>query len=99
MKRLLLALAASTLLLASAAHAAKGDKKKGDNVFAELVKKFDANANGKIDKSEFEAVRKAFAETADLNLKGLDKDNDGKLSDAEIEALNTAAPTKTKKKK
>lgn len=102
MKRLLLALAATSLVLAPAAHAAKGDRKKAtatNEAHAALLKKFDANADGKIDGAELEAVRKDFATTTDLNLKGLDKDADGKLSDTEISALNSAAPKKVKKKK
>jgi hypothetical protein len=99
MQRLLLVLAASSLLLAPAAYAAKGDRKKGNTANTELVKKYDANANGKIDGTELEAVRKDFAGSPDLNLKALDKDADGKLSDTEIEALNAAAPKKERKKK
>ncbi len=100
MKRLLLVLAASSLVLAPAAFAAKGDRKKAANTASsDLVKKFDANANAKIDGAELEAVRKDFAASADLNIKALDKDHDGKLSDTEIEAMNTAAPKKIKKKK
>jgi hypothetical protein len=70
-----------------------------DSANAELLKKYDANANGKIDGAELETVRKDFAGSPDLNLKALDKDSDGKLSDAEIEALNGEAPKKGKKKK
>ncbi len=100
MKRLLLVLAATSLVLAPAASAAKGDRKKDKNApTSELVKKFDLNANGKIDGAELEAVRKDFTGSADLNIKALDKDHDGKLTDTEIEALNTAAPKKIKKKK
>ncbi len=100
MKRLLLLLAASSLVLAPASYAAKGDRKKAANTAsADLLKKFDTNANGKIDGDELEAVRKDFASSADLNIKALDKDHDGKLSDSEIEAMNTAAPKKIKKKK
>ena len=98
MKRLLLVLAASSLLLAPASYAAKGDKKKGNTANAELLKKYDTNANGKIDGAELEAVRKDFAGSPDLNLKALDKDSDSKLSDTEIEALNGEAPKKRKKK-
>ena len=98
LKRLLLVLAASSFLLAPASYAAKGDRKKGNNANAELLKKYDTNANGKIDGAELEAVRKDFANSPDLNLKALDKDNDGKLSDAEIEALSGEATKKKKKK-
>ena len=101
MKRLLLALAVTALLLAPAAHAAKGDRKKAAanaEANAALLKKFDTNANGKIDGAEIEAVRKEFATTTDETLKALDQDHDGKLSDTEIAALNTPAK-KIKKKK
>ena len=99
MKRLLLALAVTSLLLAPASYAAKGDRKKGNPATTELLKKYDTNANGKIDGAELEAVRKDFAGSPDLNLKALDKDNDGKLSDTEIEALKGDAPKKVRKKK
>lgn len=99
MKRLLLALAVTSLLLAPASYAAKGDRKKGNTATTELLKKYDTNANGKIDGAELEAVRKDFAGSPDLNLKALDKDNDGKLSDTEIEALKGDAPKKVRKKK
>ena len=52
MKRLLLALAATSLLLAPASYAAKGDRKKGNTATTELHKKYDTNANGKIDGAE-----------------------------------------------
>ena len=101
MKRLLLllALAVTSLLLAPASYAAKGDRKKGNTATTELLKKYDTNANGKIDGAELEAVRKDFAGSPDLNLKALDKDTDGKLSDTEIEALKGDAPKKVRKKK
>jgi hypothetical protein len=99
MKRLLLALASTSLLLASASYAAKGDRQKPTEAAAALLKKYDANANGKIDGAELQAVRKDSAGSPDLNLKALDKDNDGKLSDSEIETLNSEAPKKGKKKK
>ena len=44
-------------------------------------------------------MRKDFAGSPDLNLKALDKDHDGKLSDTEIEALKGDAPKKVRKKK
>ena len=55
------------------------------------------NANGKIDGAEFEAVRKDSAGTPDLNLKALDKDHDGKLSETEVAALGGAKKAKKKK--
>ncbi|MCX6951945.1 MAG: hypothetical protein NTV51_07240 [Verrucomicrobia bacterium] len=102
MKRLLLLLAATSLVLAPAAHAAKGDRKKAaaanTEASAALLKKYDTNANGKIDGDEIEAVRKDFTGTTDEALKALDKDHDGKLSDTEIAALG-GTPKKIKKKK
>lgn len=101
MKRLLLLLAATSLVLAPAAHAAKGDRKKAaanTEATAGLLKKYDTNANGKIDGDELEAVRKDFTGTSDEALKALDKDHDGKLSDTEIAALG-GTPKKIKKKK
>ena len=100
MKRLLLALAAASLVLAPAAHAAKGDRKKATETSTALLKKFDTNANGKIDADEMEGVRKAFTDTTDESLKALDKDHDGKLSDTEITALGAGAKkAKVKKNK
>jgi Ca2+-binding EF-hand superfamily protein len=97
MKRLVLALAATSLLLASASYAAKGDRQKPTEAAAALLKKYDANANGKIDTDEAATVRSDFATTTDESFKALDKDHDGKLSDTEIAALGGAKKGKKKK--
>ena len=100
MKKFPCLLAATSLLLTPVAFAAKGDKsekKKAAEANAVLLKKFDTNANGKIDPEEMDAIRKEFATTTDDSLKALDTDKDGKLSDEEIAALN-AKPKKAKKK-
>lgn len=97
MKRLLLVLAASSLLLAPAAHAAKGDRQKPKEATAALLKKYDTNANGKIDTDEAAALRADFATTTDEALKALDKDHDGKLSETEVAALGGAKKAKKKK--
>lgn len=100
MKRFLLLLAASSLVLAPAAYAAKAKKTAATNTEANaaLLKKYDANANGKIDGDELVALRKDFTDTTDEALKALDKDHDGKLSDTEIAGLSET-PKKVKKKK
>ncbi len=67
------------------AFAAKGNKAgKGA---AKAVRQYDTNANGTIDGDEVEALRKAFEADKTGALKELDKDSDGKLSDAEISAI------------
>ena len=63
-----------------------------------VFKKYDANANGKIDGEEIVALRKAFDGGTDETLKALDTNSDGKLSDEEIAAI-IAPPAKAKKKK
>ena len=103
MKTSLFKLTAAALFLAllAPAYAAKADRKKpaADNAAnAAILKKFDTNANGKIDGDEAAALRKAFADGKDQTLKALDKDGDAKLSDEEIAAV-AAAPVKVKKKK
>ncbi|MBL7134001.1 MAG: hypothetical protein ISS78_07885 [Phycisphaerae bacterium] len=53
----------------------------------ELVKKHDANGNGRIDADEREAYYAEYRERAKIIQ--WDKDNDGKLSDAERQAMET----------
>ena len=82
------------------AFAAKGDRKKQNaenEAYTAILKKYDVNANGKIDGDETVELRKAFSEGKDETLKALDKNADGKLSDDEIAAV--APSTKAKKKK
>jgi len=93
--------AALFLALLAPAFAAKGDKKKqntASEAHAAVLKKYDANANGKIDGEEIVALRKAFDGGTDETLKALDTNSDGKLSDEEIAAIS-APPAKAKKKK
>jgi Ca2+-binding EF-hand superfamily protein len=62
-------------------------EKKAEKARAEALKKYDKNANGKIDDDEREAMRKERrAESAAAALKKFDKNGDGKLDDSEREA-------------
>jgi hypothetical protein len=94
MKKLIVLVAglcAFAFLTPSVSFAAKGDKKKGG---VDVLGRFDKNHNGVLDPDEKEALKKEFA--TDASLKVLDTDNDGKLSDDEINAA--AKPAKKKKK-
>lgn len=79
----------------TSAQAAKGEKKGkkgGDDIFA----KYDANANGVLDKDEIEKLQKDFAAGKE-GLKSLDLNGDGKLDDSEVAAVKPAAKKKKKK--
>lgn len=91
-----LALSSLTALLAlgfAATPAFAGDpehksaSKHGEH-HAELLKKFDANHDGKLDDSEKAAVRAAYGERLKSKhpelFKRIDTDNDGTLSQAEV---------------
>jgi len=65
---------------------------------AALLAKYDKNSNGMIDADEAESVRKAYAQSPGGELKRLDSDKDGKLSDEEIAALKAPAAKKGKGK-
>jgi len=56
-------------------------------VYEEMVKKHDANGNGRIDADEREAYYAEYRER--VKIIQWDKDNDGKLSDAERQAMET----------
>ena len=103
MKSSLVKITVSVLFVAmlAPAYAAKGDRKNQkaqSATYAAVLKKYDTNANGKIDGDEIVALRKAFDAGQDETLKALDTNSDGKLSDEEIAAVS-AAPAKAKKKK
>jgi hypothetical protein len=64
------------------ALAAKADGRKG-----KLFAKYDQNKNDVLDEDEKKAIRDDFAKDKEGELKSLDKDGDGKLSDEELNAL------------
>lgn len=85
-----------SLALPATAFAGKGAKKQkaaqsegnGKSVTAQQVlKRFDKNADGKIEGAEAEALRKAFNGQRHDALKAFDKNSDGKLDDSEIAAI------------
>ena len=86
---------------AFAAQKAKEDdaEKKTKTVTAQQVlKRFDKNADGKIEGAEAEALRKAFNGKRREALKAFDKNSDGKLDDAEIAAIKAGKPGKKAEK-
>lgn len=79
-----LLLCLGALAIPTTSFAAK-DKKA--NKPGKVVREYDTNANGLIDGSEIEAMRKAFDADKTGPLKQFDTDSDGKLSDTEIGAI------------
>ena len=96
MKRILsiLTIVALGLAITAPAQAAKGGKKGGKKAAAALLAAYDKNANGKIDGDEVTALKADFT-AGKAEVKALDANNDGSLSDEEI----AAAGGKQKKKK
>ncbi len=90
MKRILILLPIVVIgaALATPAHAGKGKKgEKGEGPsVGMLLKTYDTNGNGTIDGDEVAAIKKAF-DGGDAEVKKLDKDADGKLSDSEIASV------------
>ncbi len=99
MKRILsiLTIAALSLAFALPAQAGKVGKvgKAGKKGGADILASYDKDANGKIDGTEVDALKKDFA-AGKPELKALDTNNDGSLSDEEIAA--TGGKQKKKKK-
>jgi Ca2+-binding EF-hand superfamily protein len=62
---------------------------------ADLLTKYDKNQNGIIDAGEMDAIRKDYAAKPAGDLKKLDKNNDGKLSDEEIAAIKLSTGKKS----
>ncbi len=95
MKRILsiLTIAALGLAFTLPAQAGKGKKNKGD---ADILATYDKNGNGKIDGDEVEALKKDFA-AGKPELKALDTNKDGVLSDEEIAAIGGKKGKKKKK--
>ena len=77
--------------------AAKGDKKAGKH--KDAFSQYDANSDGTLDKEEKAAIVKDFEAKPDGRLKQFDTDNDGKLSDSELDAIKPADKGKKGKKK
>jgi EF hand len=74
------------LALPASALAGGGKGKTGNMRPRQILKQFDTNGNGTIDAgAESDALRKAFA--TNPRLKFLDTNNDGKLDDSEIAAI------------
>ena len=97
MKRILsvLTIVALVLAITAPAQAAKGVK-KGKKGSADILATYDKNGNSKIDGEEVDALKKDFA-AGKPELKALDTNKDGALSDEEI--AGACADKKGKKKK
>ncbi len=95
MKKLLtiLTIAALGVAFTAPAQAGKGKGKK-NKANADLLAAYDKDGNGKIDGAEVDALKKDFA-AGKPEVKALDANNDGTLSDEEIAAVGA----KKKKKK
>lgn len=76
--------------------AAKGDSPKATK--AKMVEKYDANKNGKLDDDESAQIKSDFLADPKGDLKRLDADHDGKLSDKEVASL-TGKKERTGEKK
>ena len=97
MKRILsiLSIAALSLAFTLPAQAGKGKAGKvGKKAKAALLATYDKDGHGKIDGAEVDALKKDFA-AGKPEVKALDANNDGSLSDEEI----AGAGGKQKKKK
>jgi len=88
MKRILtiLTIAALGVAFTAPVQAGKGGKKGDKKAMADILATYDKNGNGKIDGDEIEALRKDFA-AGKPELKVLDTNGDGTLSDEEIAAI------------
>lgn len=92
----LMSLCAIGLTIPSTGLAGKdGDKKGGKH--QDTFAHYDANANGTLEKEEKDAILKDFGKKPDGRLKKYDTDNDGKLSDAELDAIKPGGKGKKNK--
>lgn len=92
----------ATALAGKADKTDKGRKNQKSVPAQQVLKRFDKNADGKIDGSEAAALRKAFEGKNRAALKGLDTNKNGKLDDDEIAAIHAEKKgkrTKENKKK
>ena len=96
MKRILsiLTIVALSLAITAPAQAGKGKKNKGG---ADLLATYDKDGNGKIDGAEVDAIRADF-KAGKPEVKALDTNNDGTLSDEEIAAVGAKKHKKKKAK-
>lgn len=96
MKRILsiLTIAALSLAITAPAQAGKGGKKGGKKAMAALLATYDKDGNGKIEGDEVTALKADFT-AGKPEVKALDTNADGTLSDEEIAAVSG----KKKKKK
>lgn len=100
MKRILsiLTIIAISVAITTNAEAKKPGKGKGKKGGADLLATYDKNGNGKIDGEEVDALKKDFA-AGKPEVKALDTNNDGSLSDEEIAAAGGKQKKEKKKKK
>ncbi len=98
MKRILSILTIAALSLSLTVPAEAGKKgKKGKKGGADILATYDKNSNGKVDGDEVEALKKDFA-AGKPELKALDTNNDGSLSDEEVAAVGGKQKKKKKNK-
>ena len=99
MKRILsvLTIVALGLAITAPAQAAKGGK-KGKKGGADILATYNKNGNSKIDGEEVDALKKDFA-AGQPELKALDTNKDGALSDEEIAGAGAGKRGKKKKNK
>lgn len=79
-----------------ALFAAKGDAPKASKI--EMIAKYDVNKNGKLDADEIAQIKSDFLADPRGELKRLDADHDGKLSDTEVAALGGKKENAAEKK-
>jgi hypothetical protein len=94
-RKTILLLTLTALVLPTAAFAAKPGKKR-DKGAVQAARGYDANSNGQIDGDEVTALRKAFESDKGGALKSFDKNFDGKLDDTEIAAIKVGKRKKNK---
>ena len=99
MKRILSILSIVAFSLAFTLPAQAGKKgKKGKKGGADILATYDKNGNGKIDGGEADALKKDFA-AGKPEVKALDANKDGSLSDEEIAGASGKQKRKKKKNK
>ena len=98
MKRILSILTIAALAITFTLPAQAGKGKKGKKGGADILATYDKNGNGKIDGEEVDALKKDFA-AGKPELKALDTNKDGALSDEEIAAAGGGKKGKKKKNK
>lgn len=74
-----------------------GAKADGPKARARVYAQFDKNSNGNFESDEREAIRKAYEADKQGELRWFDRDQDGKLSDAELDQIKP--PPKDDKQK